>query len=70
MRAGDRLFDVKAQGRAVATGIDVAKESGGAFRALQRSVMVKVADGPLRLDFVPVKGDAILSALAVDRVGS
>lgn len=69
-KPGDRLFDVKAQGRAVATGIDVAKESGGAFRALQRSVMVKVADGPLRLDFVPVKGDAILSALAVDRVGS
>ncbi len=62
---GARVFDVQAQGRAALTAVDVRHDTGGAFRAMRRSVPVDVTGGMLRLAFRPVRGEAIVSAIAI-----
>ena len=52
-KAGDRVFSVKVQGKAVLTDLDVFKESGGFAKPLVKTFKgVAVTDGKLRIEFV------------------
>jgi beta-galactosidase len=64
---GARRFDVVANGERIVTAMDVARDAGGAARAVQRRATVTVRGGMLTLSFVPDKGDAIVSAIEIMR---
>ncbi len=63
--AGERVFDIKINGEAVAEGVDVAAETGGSRRALIREFSIS-ADRDLKVEFVPRSGtEPILSGLGL-----
>ncbi|MDZ5647107.1 glycoside hydrolase family 2 TIM barrel-domain containing protein [Nitrospirillum sp. BR 11828] len=63
---GARVFDVAANGHVVLQHLDVAAEAGGPLAALDRTVTVEVTgDDGLALDFRPVTGPALVSAIDV-----
>jgi len=64
--AGNRIFDVLANGRPFARKIDIAAQTGIA-KAMRRSGTVTVARGVLELSFKPTKGQAIVSAIEINR---
>ena len=64
-RAGERVFDVSAEGATVVRGLDVARAAGGTARGHQVSFTVNVNDGMLDLRFVPRKGEPIVSGVEV-----
>ncbi len=59
---GSRVFDIFAEGLPVAPGMDVA-QAAGPLTALILNREVRVADGFVDLNFVPVKNNAKISAL-------
>ncbi len=63
--AGERVFDVTANGAVTLTDLDIAKEAGGALVRLQRSFDIDVRGGKLDLGFQPKRGEAIVSAIEV-----
>jgi beta-galactosidase len=63
--AGERMFDVMANGTAVLRNLDIAATAGGPMAMVARTFPVDVRDGQLRLSFAPTKGDAIVSAIEV-----
>ncbi|WP_235425558.1 glycoside hydrolase family 2 TIM barrel-domain containing protein [Croceibacterium mercuriale] len=63
--AGERQFDVTANGARVIAALDVADVAGGPLKAITRSVPVGVTNGVLELAFVPVRGDAIVSGIEI-----
>ncbi|WP_442678804.1 glycoside hydrolase family 2 TIM barrel-domain containing protein [Sphingomonas sp. ASY06-1R] len=65
LAAGARQFDVTANGKRVVAGLDIAAAAGGPLKALTRRIAVQVTDGTLDLRFVPVRGDAIVSAIEI-----
>ncbi|MEE3626540.1 malectin domain-containing carbohydrate-binding protein [Nitrospirillum sp. BR 11752] len=66
LAAGGRAFDVAANGHVVLQRLDVAAEAGGPLAALDRAVTVEVrGDEGLALDFRPVSGPALVSAIDV-----
>lgn len=68
---GERVFDVSVQGKAVLTGFDVAKESGGRMRAVtktQGKVLVG-EDGRLLVGLEAQAGKSILSGIELIRDG-
>jgi beta-galactosidase len=65
LHAGDRIFDVFANGQKVVANLDVAAAAGGALTAYQRRFEVNATDGMVNLEFRPTKGDAIVSAIEV-----
>ncbi|WP_240502034.1 glycoside hydrolase family 2 TIM barrel-domain containing protein [Sphingomonas panacis] len=67
LAAGERVFDVTANGKTIVKAIDIARVTGGAAKALQRSATVAVRGGVLDLGFEPIKGDAIVSAIEIVR---
>jgi beta-galactosidase len=64
--AGERVFDVMANGTAVVSGLDIAAAAGGPLQALSRSFPVTVGTAGLDLAFVPRQGQAIVSAIIVE----
>ncbi|WP_339346419.1 glycoside hydrolase family 2 TIM barrel-domain containing protein [uncultured Sphingomonas sp.] len=62
---GERVFGVTANGKPIIVALDVAREAGGTLRAIERSVVVAVRGGKLDLAFLPVKGEAIVSAIEI-----
>ena len=64
--AGERQFDVIANGIRALAGFDIAATAGGPHTAVTRRFSVDVRDGGLTLRFVPVKGQAIVSAIAIE----
>lgn len=58
-------FDVRANGHTVLAGFNPARAAGGTLRGVTRRFMVRSKGGRLRLDFVPVSGQAVLSAIRV-----
>jgi hypothetical protein len=54
--AGDRVFDVKIQGKVVASAFDVASESGGANRATTCDVKAVTAEDAITIELIPVQG--------------
>jgi beta-galactosidase len=65
--AGDRVFDVLANGAVTLRAMDVAKAAGAPMTAVRRAFPIEVHGGLLTLDFRPVKGEAIVSAVEVAR---
>jgi len=65
LSAGDRIFDVFANGQKIVANLDVAAAAGGALTAHQRRFEVNGRDGLVILEFRPIKGDAIVSAIEV-----
>ncbi len=65
LHPGERIFDVFANGQKVLANLDVAATAGGALIAYQRRFEVNGRDGMLVLEFRPIKGEAIVSAIEV-----
>ncbi len=65
---GDRVFDIKLQGKTAVAGLDVAQEAGGRDAALIKTVAGVAAGDTLKVEFV-AKGDMapILSAIEIVR---
>ncbi|MEG3166381.1 glycoside hydrolase family 2 TIM barrel-domain containing protein [Sphingomonas sp. PB2P19] len=67
LAAGARVFDVTANGKTIVKALDIARTAGGAAKALTRSAIVSVRGGKLDIGFVPITGDAIVSAIEITR---
>lgn len=65
--AGQRVFDVEANGTKVLKGFDVFAAAGGRLRGVQRSFEAAVNDGTLLIAFRPLRGSAVVSSLVVTR---
>ena len=65
--SGARLFDVVANGVTTLRAFDVAKQAGAPLTVIRRSFPVIVRGGLLTLAFQPVKGEAIVSAVEIER---
>lgn len=65
---GERLFNVTANGASALADLDVAKEAGATLTALERSFEVQVERGILDLNFVPTRGQAVVSAIRIEPV--
>jgi beta-galactosidase len=65
--AGERLFDVIANGDRKLRALDVAAIAGGPLTLVKRDFKVKVKDGNIILRFAPIKGQAIVSAVEIER---
>ena len=65
LHAGDRIFDVFANGQKVLNNLDVAAAAGTALTAYQQRFDVNARDGMVILEFKPTRGDAIVSAIEV-----
>ena len=63
--AGERRFDVLANGLPVLTGLDVAAQAGGPLKALNKVFEARANDRGLTLDFNPTLGEAIVSAIEI-----
>ena len=64
---GARQFDVMVNGRRAIAALDVAAAAGGTLKAITRRVPVQVTGGALDVQFVPIKGEAIVSAIEIGR---
>jgi beta-galactosidase len=65
LHAGDRTFNIFANGQKVVNNLDVAAAAGAALTAYQQHFDVHARDGMVILEFKPTKGDAIVSAIEV-----
>jgi beta-galactosidase len=63
--AGTRKFDVVINGADVESGFDVFEAAGGAMKAVVREYPVQVANSEAKLEFKPVIGKAVLSAIEI-----
>jgi len=63
--AGERVFDVLANGKPVLKHFDIAAAAGGKLRGVDRSFQAKADEGELLIAFKPVKGQALVSALSI-----
>lgn len=70
LAAGERRFDVVANGAPVVNDLDIAAATGGSLRALTRTFETTAADKGLSLDFVPRRGEAIVSAIEITPIPS
>jgi len=66
-KADKRRFDVWANDRRVLQNFNPAAEAGGTFRAVTPAFPVTVTGGKLQLRFDPQAGDALVSAISVQR---
>jgi hypothetical protein len=65
--AGQRVFDVKIQGKTVLKNVDPVQLASGANRAVERSVPgIRVTDA-LTLELVPRRGKPVLNAVEIVR---
>jgi beta-galactosidase len=67
MSAGERVFDVLADGRVALAAVDPFKLAGGAMKSVDRSFAARASGGHLRIEFRPTSGEAVVSALEVIR---
>ena len=71
VKAGDRVFDVRLQGKTVLADLDIVKEAGGARRAVVREFKGVAASQELVLEFSPStpRSPPLLSALELHEEG-
>jgi beta-galactosidase len=62
---GERVFNVEADGKRELKAFDVFAAAGGKLKAVDRTFSTRVRDGVLTLGFHPVKGKALVSAIAI-----
>jgi beta-galactosidase len=63
---GERVFDVRVEGRTVIEKLDIAAAAGGPRRALSKTFRVN-AGADLEIEFVPKTGLPLISGLEVIR---
>ena len=63
--AAERVFDVSVNGRRVLKHFDVFAAAGGKLKAVDETVQAKARDGTLLVEFQPVKGQAVVSAILI-----
>ena len=63
--AGERVFNVLANGMSLVDAFDIVREAGEAQTSVERTFAVVVSGGMLTLDFMPVQGDALVSNIRV-----
>ena len=65
--AGRRIFDIYCNGRTLASGLDIFREAGGAYRVIEKTLrnVTPDAQGKILLSFVPVKNYPVLLAIQV-----
>lgn len=66
--AGQRLFDVKAEGKLILDNYDIFKEAGGKNIAVDETFRVTVTDGDLDLEFISVRDNAKISGIEISPV--
>ena len=65
-KAGERVFDVVANGRVALPGVDVFALAGGKLKGIDRSFTATASGGRMRIEFRPRSGQgAVVSALEV-----
>ena len=64
-QAGERVFDVAANGRKMLDGYDVAAKANGAMKPVEASFAAEAGKDGIKLDFTPIKGQAIISTIEV-----
>jgi len=62
-KPGERVFDVKVQGKTVLDNFDIVKEAGRTDKEIVKTFSGIVAGETLKLELVPVKGNTILSGI-------
>ena len=67
--AGDRVFDVIANGKAALKGFDIFKAAGGKLKGITRSFEGTAKNGALDIEFKPSRGRAVVSALSITPLG-
>jgi len=67
--AGERVFDVSVNGKRLLKKMDVFSAAGGKLQAVDQIVPAKAQDGALVIEFQPVKGQAIVSAISIAPAG-
>ncbi|MBO9707377.1 MAG: DUF4982 domain-containing protein [Caulobacter sp.] len=65
LAAGERRFDVALNGARVLENLDIAAQAGGTLKALTKTFEARAADQGLTLDFNPIQGEAIVSAIEI-----
>lgn len=65
LAAGERRFDVVANGARVLPDLDVAAQAGAPLKALTKTFEASAADQGLTLAFNPTKGEAIVSTIEI-----
>lgn len=72
VHAGERLFDVAAEGQTVLDNFDIAAEAGGRYIAIEREFNAVVEDGQLNVEFTGGQGgsdpSALFEAIAVEAI--
>ena len=63
--AAERVFDVSVNGKRVLKHLDVFAIAGGKLKAVDQRVQAKAQQGVLLIEFQPVKGQAVVSALSI-----
>ena len=63
--AGERVFDIDVNGKAVLENFDVFEAAGGKLRGIARSIEGTAKDGYVDIEFKPSRGQALVSALAI-----
>jgi len=64
-KAGERVFDVLANGQRAIEALDVAAVAGAPLTAVTRKLTASVSGGVLELEFRPLRGKATVSAIEV-----
>jgi beta-galactosidase len=62
---GERVFDVFVNGKPVLKHFDIVAAAGGKLRAVDKSFQARPQEGVLLIEFKPVKGQALVAALAI-----
>ena len=63
--AGVREFDVLVNGKALLRRFDIFAAAGGRLKAVDRSFDATSRDGIILIEFRPLKGNALVSALSI-----
>ena len=63
--AGERVFDVDVGGATVLKSFDVFAAAGDKLKGVDRAFDATASDGNLQIAFRPLKGKALVSALAI-----
>jgi hypothetical protein len=61
--AGDRLFDIKAEGQVIRSSYDIVSEAGANKKAITLTFDIECNDGVMNLEFIAVQGAKVNEAL-------
>jgi len=67
--AGERIFDVRINGKVVLKQFDIFAAAGGRLKAVDKSFPAKAREGVVLIEFKPVKGRAAVAAVSISPSG-